>query len=116
MGAVYDERSTIELLGTKGAINWLGYDWAPEGIEVRTNSDPDWQTRGVDQQGYTWQCGGSYVARCLAEGTPSLMTAEHAYHTLEIMLGALESARTGRRVEFRSIISLADQCRGHRTE
>ena len=30
------------------------------------------------------------------------MTLEHAYHTLEIMVGALESARTGRRVEIKS--------------
>lgn len=100
--ALYDDRVTIELLGTRGAINWLGYDWEPRGIGVRTLDTPDWETRAADQQGYTWQCGGSYIARCLAEGTPSLMTPEHAYHTLEIMLGALESARTGRRVEIRS--------------
>jgi len=30
------------------------------------------------------------------------MTVEHAYHTLEVMLAALESGRTGRRVEVRS--------------
>jgi predicted dehydrogenase len=99
---VYDERTTIELLGTRGAVNWLGYDWAPRGIEVRTTSSETWETRATDQQGYTWQCGGSYIARCLAEGTEPLMTLAHAYHCLEIMVGAFESVRTGRRVEIRS--------------
>jgi predicted dehydrogenase len=99
---VYDERVTIELCGTAGAIQWLGFDWAPAGIEVRTLALPGWQTRATDQQGYTWQCGGSYLARCLATGEQPLMTPEHAYHTLEIMVGAFESARTGRRVDLRS--------------
>jgi predicted dehydrogenase len=99
---IYDERSTIEILGTRGAINWLGYDWAPRGIEIRTQASEAWERRAEDQQGYTWQNGGSYLARCLATGERSLLTAEHAYHTLEVMLGALESARSGKRVEIRS--------------
>jgi predicted dehydrogenase len=99
---IYDVRSTIELLGTNGAVNWLGYDWAPLGIEIRTAERESWELRAEDQEGYTWQNGGSYLARCLAEGEQSLMTTEHAYHTLEVMLGALESARTGQRVAIRS--------------
>ncbi len=99
---VYDEHSTIELCGTRGVINWLGYDWAPRGIDVRTVERETWERRATDQQGYTWQCGASYLARCLAEGAKPLMTVEHAYHTLEIMLAALEAARSGRRVDIRS--------------
>lgn len=104
-GAAYDDRATIELLGTAGAVNWLGYDWEPHGIELRTEASGRWETRATDQQGYTWKNGGSILARCLAEGKRSLMTAEHAYHTLEVMLGALESARDGRRVEIKSRFS-----------
>ena len=99
---VFDDRTTIELVGTRGVVNWLGYDWASHGIEVRTTSSETWEMRATDQKGYTWQCGGSYIARCLAEGEEPLMTLEHAYHTLEVMVGALESARTGRRVGIRS--------------
>jgi predicted dehydrogenase len=99
---VHDDRVTIEFCGTGGAIHWLGFDWAPRGIEVRTKGAKEWETRATDQQGYTWQCGGSYLARCLALGERSAMTPEHAYHTLEVMLGAFESARTGQRVEIRS--------------
>ncbi len=101
-GAAYDDRVTIEVLGTQGAINWLGYDWEPRGIEVRTAASPDWETRAAHQQGYTWKNGGSSLARCLATGEHSAMSAAHAYHTLEVMLGALESARSGRRIEIRS--------------
>jgi len=100
--AAYDDRVTIEVLGTRGAINWLGYDWEPRGIEVRGEASPDWETRAADQKGYTWKNGGSSLARCLATGEQSPMSAAHAYHTLEVMLGALESARTGRRIEIQS--------------
>ncbi|MGH2388075.1 MAG: Gfo/Idh/MocA family protein [Chloroflexota bacterium] len=101
-GAGYDDRATIELLGTRGSINWLGYDWEPHGIELCTDTTDGWETRAVDQRGYTWKNGGSALARSLAEGDRSSMTAEHAYHTLEVMLGALESAASGRRVALRS--------------
>ena len=137
---VYDERSTIELCGTGGALNWLGYDWAPRGIEVHTHhrrvtanksanaravahdtpltetletirarkikvdarKDLPWQTHAEDQAGYTWFCGGSYLARCLAEDEEALMTPEHAYHCLEVMLAGFESAKNGRRIEIQS--------------
>ena len=105
-GAAYDDRATIELLGTRGTIDWLGYDWEPRGIELRTQNSADPETRATDQQGYTWKNGGSYLACCLAEGRRSLMGAEHAYHTLEVMLGALESARTGRLIPIRSTFPL----------
>jgi predicted dehydrogenase len=105
----YDDRFTIELMGTGGALNWLGYDWAPQGIEVYTlgsgeewMEDRPWQTHAEDQAGYTWQCGGSYLARCLAEDEEALMTPEHAYHCLEVMLAGSESAENGRRVEIQS--------------
>jgi predicted dehydrogenase len=101
-GAGYDDRATIELLGTSGAINWLGYDWEPHGIELCTETSDSWETRAVDQHGYTWKNGGSALARSLALGERSAMTAEHAYHTLEVMLGALDSAATGRRVALHS--------------
>jgi predicted dehydrogenase len=96
---VQREERTIELIGTKGGVNMLGFDWEPKGVEVWTESSERWETRCEDQEGYRWQSGGSYVARCLATGEDSLMTAEHAFHVMEIMLAAHESSRTGRRVE-----------------
>lgn len=96
------EDRTVELIGTRGAMNLLGHDWGPKGIEVWTEARRDWETRCTDQDGYGWQTGGRYIAECLATGKPSLMTAEHAFHALEVMLAAHESAATGRRVAVES--------------
>jgi predicted dehydrogenase len=42
------------------------------------------------------------VAECLVTGKPSLITAEHALHVLEIILAARESQETGRRIPLQS--------------
>ncbi len=94
---------TLELIGTRGCANLLGYDWAPRGVRVRSESTGGWETRCEDQQGYSWERGGSYIARCLAEGREPRMTAEHAFHVLEVMLAGHESASSGRRVAVHSV-------------
>jgi predicted dehydrogenase len=96
---------TVELIGTRGCVNLLGHDWAPNGVDVWTEGRNGWETRCEDQGGYGWQCGASYVAECLATGEPCLMTGEHAFHALEVMLAALKSAETGSRVEVGSRFS-----------
>lgn len=93
---------TVELIGTRGCVNLLGHDWGPNGLEVWTEARNGWETRCEDQRGYGWQRGASDVAECLATGKPSLMTGEHAFHVLEVMLAALESAKTSRRVDVQS--------------
>ncbi len=93
---------TVELIGTKGCVNLLGHDWEPEGVEVWSEATGEWQSRCPDQKGYGWQTGGSYVAACLATGSPSLMTGEHAFHVLEVMLAAHASAASGGRVDVES--------------
>ncbi len=98
----HDRRATIELLGTGGAVSWLGHDFAPRGIEVSRAGATGWETRATDQEGYHWSCGASYVAECLASGTRPAMTGPHAYHVLEVMLAALDAARTARYVPVRS--------------
>lgn len=100
-GAFRDDR-TIELIGIEGAVNMLGYDWAPRGVEVFSHGSGRWDIRCTDPAGYTWSAGASYVAECLVTGKKPLMTAEHAIHVLEIMLAALESAATGRRIAVHS--------------
>jgi len=95
----FSDRHTVEVIGTGGAANLLGYDWAPRGVEVRVAGSPDWQKRCLDSNGYSWETGASYIARCLAIGEAPLMTGEHALHVLEVMVGALQSAASGRRVD-----------------
>lgn len=99
---VHRSDRTIELIGTHGCVNLLGHDWGPEGVEIWTEARTGWETRGEDQQSYGWQHGASSMAEGLATGQPCAMTGEHAFHVLEVMLAALESAKTGRRVEVHS--------------
>ena len=98
----YHEERTIELVGTKGSINMLGWDWHPKGVEVWDTEVGAWKVICEDQKGYNWNQGGSYLARCLATGEKPLMTAEHAFHVLEVMLAAQKSAETGERVAVHS--------------
>jgi predicted dehydrogenase len=96
------EDRTVDLIGTQGSAYLLGWDWQPAGVEVWTQGRKAPQTLAKDQGEYRWEGGGSYIAECLATGRPSLMTAEHALHVLEVMLAAHESAASGQRVAVTS--------------
>jgi predicted dehydrogenase len=98
----YKDDWTLEVCGTEGNLTLLGYDWGPQGVDVFSKRTGAWERRAKDQGDYHWRGGASYVARCLTEGTEPLMTGEHAFHVLEVMLAAVESARTGRRVAVES--------------
>ncbi|MGQ9488706.1 MAG: Gfo/Idh/MocA family protein [Armatimonadota bacterium] len=98
----YHDEHTIELVGTKGSINMLGWDWHPRGVEIWDSENNVWKVVCEDQKGYNWNQGGSYLARCLATGEKPLMTIEHAFHVLEVMLAAQQSAETGQRVQVYS--------------
>ena len=97
-----NEDRTIELIGTKGAMNLLGFDWAPEGVQLWTENEPEWRTVCTKSGDYRWQGGGTYLAQCLATEQKSLMTGEHAVHVLEVMEAALTSARIGQRIPITS--------------
>jgi predicted dehydrogenase len=47
-------------------------------------------------------CMVAHLADCVRGGGHPTLSAEHARHTLEIMLMALESARSGRAIELRT--------------
>lgn len=98
----HNEDRTIELVGVRGAMNLLGWDWEPKGVQVRLEGKADWETRCTDSKGYVWQNGASQVAECLVRGTKTLMTAEHALHVVEVMEAAYESAKTGHRTPVQS--------------
>lgn len=100
-GQYHDER-TVEVIGTEGSAYLLGWDWGPDGVEVTTSHRKGWSTRAADQKGYCWEHGASYIAECLASGRQPAMTGEHAFHVLDIMLSALDSAATGRRIDVAS--------------
>lgn len=91
----------IELYGTTGTIQMIGEDWAPTGYEMWQNDAGCWQ---IFQEGsnWPWSDGIRHIIECIETGTPPVITPEHAYHVLEIMLASMESGRTGQAIPIRS--------------
>jgi predicted dehydrogenase len=95
-------RPTITLTGTGGAMGLIGYDWAPQGVELATSADPILRPHCTDPQGYVWQNGASLMAQSLATGERLPFTAEHALHVVEIITAARESSLSGQRMKLQS--------------
>jgi predicted dehydrogenase len=95
-------RHTITLVGTRGMMGLVGYDWEPQGVDLATHDAPELTRHATDARGYTWQQGAALAAESLVTGRSLLVTPEHALHVLEIITAARESAATGRRMPLRS--------------
>jgi predicted dehydrogenase len=97
-----EQRHTISIVGSGGFMGLVGYDWAPQGVDLATHEQPALQRQATDAQGYIWQQGAALAAECLATGKELLVTPEQALHVLEIITGARESQRTGQRIALTS--------------
>ncbi|MBX9628430.1 MAG: Gfo/Idh/MocA family oxidoreductase [Gemmataceae bacterium] len=97
-----ETRHTIGIVGSKGAMGLVGYDWEPQGVDLATENKPGFVRESTDKGGYVWQMGASLACECLATGKDFLVTPEHALHVLEVIQAARQSQDTGRRVEMRS--------------
>ena len=95
-------RHTIEVIGSKGLMSMVGYDWAPKGVDLATEDAPAFERFATDPQGYKWQIGAALAAEFLVTGKELLVTAEHALHVIEIITAARESSATGKRIELTS--------------
>jgi predicted dehydrogenase len=95
-------RPTISVIGSKGSMRLIGYDWEPKGVEVATEDAPEPARRCPDAGAYVWQEGASHMAECLATGLSPRVTPEHALHVLEIIEAARASQETGRRIPLTS--------------
>ncbi len=97
-----ETRHTISIVGSRGYLGLVGYDWAPLGVDLATHDQPELRRHVTDAQGYVWQQGAALAAECLATGRELLVTPEHALHVLEIITAARQSQATGRRVKLTS--------------
>ena len=97
-----EQRHTISIVGSRGSMGLVGYDWDPRGVDLATAEQPQYQRHEVDKRGYVWEQGASVVAQCLATGQEPLFTARHALHVCEIIVAARQSQATGQRVPIRS--------------
>ncbi|MCU0353753.1 MAG: Gfo/Idh/MocA family oxidoreductase [Cytophagales bacterium] len=96
------ERPTISLVGTRGGMHLIGYDWKPFGVDLATLDDEKGKRYATDSGGYVWEQGASVIAECLATGKEPLINAEHALHVLEVIEAARESQASGRRITLQS--------------
>jgi predicted dehydrogenase len=94
----------IELYGSEGTILMIGEDWAPTGYELWQNDAGCWQTF-TDGSPWPWTDGIRHMIESIETGTKPLITPEHAYHVLEIMLKSMESGRTGQAIPIESTFS-----------
>jgi predicted dehydrogenase len=88
----------IEIYGSEGTIQMIGEDWAPRGYELWQNSAGCWQT--FEDYVWPWPDGVRHLIESIETNTRPVITPEHALHTLEIMLGSMESGKTGRSIDL----------------
>jgi predicted dehydrogenase len=97
-----EQRHTISIIGSGGYMGLVGYDWAPQGVDLATHDKPKLERRVTDAKGYIWQQGGALAAEYLATGKELLVTPEQALHVLEIITAARQSQKSGKRIELTS--------------
>ncbi len=85
----------VEIYGSEGVIQMLGDDWAPTGHELWQNSVGAWKLYDTADPGWPWTDGLRHLVECIQGGARPLITPEHGYHVLEIMLKAQEAGRDG---------------------
>jgi predicted dehydrogenase len=104
----------IEIYGSKGVIQMLGDDWAPEGFELYTKELNAWQIHDAGDRHWPWTDGMRQLVECVQTGRPPINRPEHAYHALEIMLAAQAAGKDGRAREIKSTIPELDLWDGKR--
>lgn len=92
----------IELYGTRGTLQMLGDDWAPDGYELWLNEVGAWQIFPETNPSWSWADGLRYFVDCIHNETPPTAMLEHALHVLEIILQVKASARDGQAKEVES--------------
>ncbi len=97
-----EQRHTVTIVGSGGFLGLVGYDWAPQGVDVGTHKQPKLERHATDAEGYIWQQGAALAAECLVTGRELLVTPEQALHVLEIITAARASQETGKRIALTS--------------
>lgn len=97
-----ERQHTVTVVGSGGFMGLVGYDWAPQGVDLATRKQRNMERHATDAEGYVWQQGAALAAECLVTGREMLVTPEHALHVLEIITAARESQETGKRIKLTS--------------
>ncbi len=97
------EKSTIQLWGSHGNMGMVGYDWAPQGVDMVTHDHETSQRFVSDPGKYVWQEGASVIAESMVTGIEPRITVEHALHVLEVIEATRTSSETGKKIMLQSI-------------
>jgi predicted dehydrogenase len=92
----------LEVYGTTGVIQMLGDDWDPEGYELWQNDLGAWQFYKETEPDWPWTDGLRHLVECIQRDERPIVTAEHAFHVLEIMLKACDASAQGRALSIQS--------------
>jgi predicted dehydrogenase len=96
------DKPTVSVIGTKGTMHLIGYDWMPFAVEIATIDHEEPRRFATDTGSYVWQEGASVISESLVEGHEPLINAEHSLHVLEIIEAARKSQKTGKRISLKS--------------
>jgi predicted dehydrogenase len=98
----------IELYGTEGVLQMLGDDWAPQGFEQWRNASAVWEIVPEPDPTWPWTAGLRHLVDCIEAGVATVTRPEHAFHALEVMLAAVQSAQQGRVINIESSFPALD--------
>src|SRR5206468_8284760 len=59
---------TVTIIGSGGFMGLVGYDWAPQGVDLATREKRDMEPHATDAEGYIWKQGTALAAQCLEIG------------------------------------------------
>lgn len=82
----------------------LGDNWAPDGLQVWQNSVGAWQTYHSRSRSWPWTDWLRHLIDCVQTGRKPCTRPQHAFHVLEILLKAMESAASGTAQEVSSTV------------
>lgn len=97
------DKPTVSVVGKKGSMHLIGYDWMPFGVDIATIDQEESQRFATDPGNYVWEQGASVICESLVNGTEPLINAEHSLHVLEIIEAARRSQSEGRRIPLESV-------------
>jgi predicted dehydrogenase len=98
----------IEIYGSEGTMQMLGDDWAPEGYELWENRLGAWQVFDAGAPAWSWTNGLRHLIECAARGSTPVMTPEHAFHVLDIMLTAIDAGKQRSYLAVESTFEMPD--------
>lgn len=52
-----EQRHTVSIVGTKGYMGLVGYDWDPRGVDLATEKEPTIKRHAAEKGDFVWQIG-----------------------------------------------------------